>query len=384
MVFPLFADADVQTQTRTSRRAKYNEKRKVLRKAGLYGDSNRARKARTEEIADLRKQVEKLQVDLKVLQAHILQNEPATHQPSAIVLTSRQPNKWQEIVINQRRRRNEAERDNIHVKIVLKKHHNVANRLHRLLRKRATQLTNECSSLMNLVCAKSYMVDVLELSGDFGGFHELLRRLGVAYREMDTVLDANGLNGIAVSPCDVHIREGIEGKFVQLFTYKILPFDVRTTTDAAWNHFKGVEKHLGNGTIYKKAEKDLDEPYTIVADFTKEVYSNNSRADIKVKQIVRHYVEPEHDIVIWVARAKPAEIKHKMLRGLTYSSRGYAVTRQFSDSPPDRELSVLQQCSRVSLDHEVGARFSPDDVRALTSFLIANAAQNMRVHPRAD
>ncbi|KAG1703282.1 hypothetical protein DVH05_008191 [Phytophthora capsici] len=75
------------------------------------------------------------------------------------------------------------------------------------------------------------MVDVLELGGNYGDFNELLRRLGIAYREMDAVLDANGLNGMTVNPCDVHIREAAQG---------------RATADAAWNHFKGVEKHLGN------------------------------------------------------------------------------------------------------------------------------------------
>ncbi|KAL4096201.1 hypothetical protein PRIC1_009563 [Phytophthora ramorum] len=43
----------------------------------------------------------------------------------------------------------------------------------------------------------------------------------------------------------------------------------------------GVEKHLVNGSLYEKSEKDLDEPYTIIADFKKEVYSASSRADIK-------------------------------------------------------------------------------------------------------
>lgn len=40
------------------------------------------------------------------------------------------------------------------------------------------------------------------------------------------------------------------------------------------------------------SQQNLDEPYTIIEDFTKELYSNNSRADIKVKQVMRRYVEP--------------------------------------------------------------------------------------------
>ncbi|ETP38027.1 hypothetical protein F442_14268 [Phytophthora nicotianae P10297] len=367
------------TADKPRRQAEYNEKRRLLRKAGVYGDPNRARNARKKEAADLRELVERLHLDLKVLRSRHIS---VTHQQSsrAVVSTPGIPNKWQEIARIQRRRRNEAEHYNIRLKHALGSQQEVANKLFGLLRKRATQLANEYSSLMNLVCAKNYMVDVLDFRGDTGTFQELLCRLDVAYRALDTVFTTNGLSNLTATPCDIHIREGVEGKYLEFFSYKVLPFDVRETTDAAWNHFKGVEKHLGNGSIYKKAEKDLDEPYTIVADFTKEVYSNDARADIKVKQIVRRFVEPGRDIVLWVARAKPAEIKHKMLRGLTYRSRGYAVTQRFPDSPPDRDLSVLKQCSRISLDHEVDTRYSPEDVRTLTTFLIANAAQNMRVH----
>ncbi|KAL4170158.1 hypothetical protein KRP22_011062 [Phytophthora ramorum] len=66
-------------------------------------------------------------------------------------------------------------------------------------------------------------------------------------------------------------------------------FDVRATAEATWNHFKGVEKHLINGSLYEKSEKDLDEPYTIIADFKKEVYSASSRADIKDDDAVRAF-----------------------------------------------------------------------------------------------
>lgn len=76
------------------------------------------------------------------------------------------------------------------------------------------------------------------------------------------------------------------------------------------------------------SQQNLDEPYTIIEDFTKELYSNNSRADIKVKQVMRRYVEPDRDVVIWMSHVSPTEIKHKMLRGLAYHLRGYALTKR--------------------------------------------------------
>jgi hypothetical protein len=86
-----------------------------------------------------------------------------------------------------------------------------------------------------------------------------------------------------------------------------------------------------------------------------------------MKQVVRRFVEPDRDIVIWVASVAPTEIKHKMLQGLTYHLRGYALTKRSPASTPGQELSQLQFCYLISLG-------------ALTNFLIVNTAQNMRVH----
>ncbi|KAE9334425.1 hypothetical protein PF008_g13967 [Phytophthora fragariae] len=180
---------------------------------------------------------------------------------------------------------------------------------------------------------------------------------------------------MVITPSDVHIREGDEGKYLEAFSNKVLPFKLSDTSEAAWNHFKGVEKHLGNGSIYEKAAKDLGEAYTVIEAFTKEMHSNNSRADVKVKQVVRRYVEADHDLVIWVARVSPAEIRHKILRGLTYHLRGYAKIMRSA-----RELSQLQCCSLITFDQEAEALYGPDTIRTLTNFLIVNSAMKTQGH----
>ncbi|KAL4170163.1 hypothetical protein KRP22_011067 [Phytophthora ramorum] len=91
---------------------------------------------------------------------------------------------------------------------------------------------------------------------------------------------------MVVTPSDVHIREGVNGKYLEVFSNKVLPFKLRDATEAAWDHFKGTEKHMGNGSLYQKTKKELDEPYTVIEEFTKEVHSNNSRADVKMKQVI--------------------------------------------------------------------------------------------------
>eukprot|EP00644_Phytophthora_capsici_P010275 jgi/Phyca11/509898/fgenesh2_kg.PHYCAscaffold_51_\ len=180
---------------------------------------------------------------------------------------------------------------------------------------------------------------------------------------------------------DVHIREGVDGKYLEFFANKIVPFRLRETAEAAWDHFKGVEKHCGNGGLYEKAAKNLDQPFTILEDFTKELYSNNSRADVKVQQIVRRYVETNRDLIIFVSNISPTEIRHKTIEGMTkYHLRGYVVTKPSPASIPGHELTMLQFCSRISIDKEPGAMYDHNHVRAVVRFLIGNTVGNIRCY----
>ena len=110
------------------------------------------------------------------------------------------------------------------------------------------------------------------------------------------------------------------------------------------------------------------------------MHSKNARADIKAQQVVRRYMEPDRDIIIWVSVAEPVEIKHKMLRGLTYHLRGYAMTKRSAASTPEHEISQLQCVSLISLEPEAEVRYGPETVRAVTNFLIVTAAQKMQAH----
>lgn len=112
-------------------------------------------------------------------------------------------------------------------------------------------------SLMTLTRSKHQVVDVLQLRGDLADFNGLFPRLEASYPRIDDVFIANGLAGMTVAPVDVHVREGVDGNFFELSTYKTLPCDVRSNSEAAWRHFKGDEKHLGNGRLYTKTEKVL-------------------------------------------------------------------------------------------------------------------------------
>lgn len=362
-----------------------NERKKLLRKAGIYGDDNWMSKDSRLEIAYLRERIEKLNLDVQVLHTRkgrqratlpVSQNSTNTMNLGVQI-----PKVWEEIAGRQQRRLKAAERENARLKLAVQHQRNKATCLSNLMQKRVSHLTTDCSTFMDFAFSNQQSASVLSSrSGGARDFPLLFRHLEAARQEVDAVFASNGLANMVLTPNDVQIREGVDGKYLEAFSNKVLPFGLRAATEATWDHFKGSEKHLGNGNIYEKTAKSLDDPYTIVEEFTKEMHSKHARADIRAQQIVRRYVEPDRDIVIWVSIAEPAEIKHKMLRGLTYHLRGYAMTKRSAASTPENEVSQLQCVSLISLEPEAEAIYGSETVRAVTNFLIVNAAQKMQAH----
>ncbi|POM80010.1 M96 mating-specific protein family [Phytophthora palmivora] len=149
---------------------------------------------------------------------------------------------------------------------------------------------------------------------------------------------------------------------------------------AAWNHFKGIEKHLDNGGLYGKSMKNLEQPFTILEDFTKELFSKNLRADVQAKQIVRRCVEPDRDMILFVSSMTPTEIKHKAVNGLIFHAQEYALTKCIPDPTCGRELSLLQLCTRISIectpDISIDARY----IRSAIRFWIDNVTDNIKCY----
>ncbi|KAE9002294.1 hypothetical protein PR003_g19258 [Phytophthora rubi] len=151
---PSILSLDATGMTRREKIVARNARKKLLRKAGIYGDSNRVRNERKLEIAYLRDRIEKLQIDLKTLQTHkdgqpdarksTQQHEANYPRTNTLVVTmdSTSPisSVWHEIADRQQRRRKEAERENIRLKLVMERQRKVANTLCSLLQKRASQL----------------------------------------------------------------------------------------------------------------------------------------------------------------------------------------------------------------------------------------------------
>ncbi|KAG7399868.1 hypothetical protein PHYBOEH_007729 [Phytophthora boehmeriae] len=373
--------------TRERRRAAVNAKKRLLRKAGVYGNPNRARNERKLEIAYLREKVGQLEAELGQL-------KDESDQALAVTMTQKQEEGenarasdsevevssiWKGLAARQRCRREKAERENVRLKLIVESQIKVAKSLESLLVKRAQQQMAECSSIQAPSADSSRPGRTFDFHTDAAEFQGLLEHLDAAYRDVDTVFTANGLADMEMTQQDVHMREGVDGMYLEVFSNKVIPFGLQATADATWNHFKGSGKHRGN--LYAKEAQNLETPDTIIENFTKELFAGNSSTDVRVKQIVRRYVEAERVVVVWVATLTPVEIKRKTFEpyaGLTSYHRNYAVIKRPKASTTEQELSLLQLVSHASLDTKDGTIYDPKFVRALTDFLLSNAARNIK------
>lgn len=376
-ILPNTMDSLVMNEESEARRqpVRHSSRRKPSKPRKPQANPNRVRNELRFELVYLREKVEQLQTELQALQSSSKGN--AASQRVNRSTGAGQMTVWAGVAKRQRGRREEAERENVRLRLIIDRQRKVANDLSDLLRKRVNQQVSECSHLKDPSITDHRLIRVMDFHGDIGEFQDLFQHLDAAYQEVDSVL-ANGFAAMADSTDDVHIREGVDGKYLEFCARKVLPFGMRATSEATWDHFRGAGKHFGNGGLYEKAAKNLDEPYTIIEDITKELYSNTSRADMKAKQIVRRYVEADRDVIVLVSSIAAAEVKHKPIPGMTYHLRCYVVATRSPTSTPENEQSMLRFCSRISLDSSHDSR----KVRALTKFLIGNTVGNIRSYER--
>ena len=77
-------------------------------------------------------------------------------------------------------------------------------------------------------------------------FEDLLKHLDRAYKEVDDVFATNWMANMETTYRDARMREGSGGMYLDIYASKVMPFGMRATAQAVWNHFKGAEKHRGN------------------------------------------------------------------------------------------------------------------------------------------
>ncbi|KAF4139419.1 hypothetical protein GN958_ATG11320 [Phytophthora infestans] len=362
--------------------------KKLLRKSWVTGDSNRARNERRIEVAYLKEKVAQLEAELESLQHHrastklIKQDEhddsTSGHEGAMVSSSVADQSVWKPVAQQQRKRREKAEIENARLKLVLESQLKAAKSMQMLLLKRAKNQLMECARTVTPDTTDFAAGCMVNYHSDLGDFEDMLVILEGAYREMDAIFCTNGLDSMEVTYKDTQIREGDDGIYLDVFSNKVLPFDLDTTAKAVWDHFKGADKHRGK--VYEKTAKILDESDTIVENFAKEMYVGSTHAMFRVKQVLRRYVEKDRVVVVFISIKTPLEVVDEPFAGLTHRHQCYAVAKRSSVSPSQAAgpRCLLQMCSLVSLEHgqEQPENDSPV-MGAMTKFMMGAAANSI-------
>lgn len=249
-------------------------------------------------------------------------------------------------------------------------------------------------------------------AADAAIFDNLLVSADSAYRQVDAVFHEIGLFDCEVEHRDARVLQNDRGVCLDVYGNKVLPFGVRSTGAAVWNHYRGAEKHQGH--LYSKfAEVNYSlfsefqrvgmtnsdvclscctqlQPAgdTVKEKFALELFANNTWADFQVWQVVRKFVDSaDKVVVVWVSHVEPVEVSHKVLAGIGFQETGFAVCKRpqsAAETPHPDAFSLLQICYRMAPyttdAFTAESELKSSSIRVLTAFAVSLASNNVRAH----
>ncbi|CEG40401.1 uncharacterized protein PHALS_10604 [Plasmopara halstedii] len=307
---------------------------------------NRARDNRKNELAYLRNKVKQMEQQLQSLRLQRFENKhtiQTVHPTQLFMNQSGMPPVWRDMASTQQKRREMAERENARLKLVLENQIKLARSMEIVMQRRTRQQLAGFNGIVSNAVG-DMQSSTWDLLLDKETYDALLARAETAYREVDEVLAANGLDFLETACTNAQMRESPEGMYVDIFTSKMLPFDLNTAAEAVWTHFRGSEKHRGN--IYENFSKDVESSSDTVAEmFAIEFMANDLAADFRVKQVVRRYIEKDRQVVVWVSTASALENSKSPFSSYGFREKGYVISKRVRGCG---SFSMFQTCCLVS------------------------------------
>lgn len=180
-------------------------------------------------------------------------------------------------------------------------------------------------------------------------FSHLLTEADASLREIDVVLEENGIFNVETAHRGAKMRERGGGLYLDVFATSVLPFDFKYTGSGVWKHYKGAQKHFGS--VYEKTTQYVGpNDDTIMENFAMEMTSSSTRADFRLRQVVKRSVTPERVVIVWTTDGEPIEYMNK-ITNFGFHERGYVVCRPPSGRRGEQSSepsTVLQVCHRIS------------------------------------
>ncbi|GMF29737.1 unnamed protein product [Phytophthora fragariaefolia] len=351
------------------------------KKKKLNYDPNKARNERRFELACLRKEAKDLELTLEQLQnmQDSAQSSTSVMRPRQLVAAVPRPPSgsgmsavWEQICAHQLERRLRVERENIHLKMMYKSQLQVAKSIEKLLQKRLALQETTYSEISKhtsrIEVPQGYNTEV-----DQKVFEELSAGVEAAYREVDAVFNEREPELTHLPTKEPLLRDSVNGKYMELFDNKIMPFDMKSTGDAWWRRWHNYKGHCAhengpNNTIVERFGLEMKDVKT------------RTTATFYVQQILRRHVEEGRIVIVWHAHIKPLEFEKKTANGVHYLEKGYVLIKRHITNSFTGEGEAA---TRVMTCYIIAPKLSNRKLRldsrttALTDFVLSATSANI-------
>ncbi|KAG1684676.1 hypothetical protein DVH05_010643 [Phytophthora capsici] len=370
-------EALTSTSIITSSSAQLKSTKKTQKKKKLNYDPNKARNERRFELACLRKEVKDLEMTLEQLQSmqgkecSTTVKRPRAHAlPRPVSAGSGMSAVWEQICVHQLERRLRVERENIHLKMMYKSQAQVARSIERLLQKRLALQDTTYSEISKhtsrIEVPQGYTTDA-----DQKIFEDLSTGVEVSYKEVDAVFEAHDPARTHLPTREPVMRDSINGRYMELFDNKIMPFDMRSTGDAWWRRWHNYKGHCAhengpNNTIVEKFGLEMKDVKTRMT------------ATFYVQQILKRHVEEGRIVIVWHAHIKPLEFEKKPANGVHYLEKGYVLIKPHIADPGSNEAATRVMTCYIITPQLADRKLRTDaKTTALTDFVLSATSANI-------
>ncbi|KUF76765.1 hypothetical protein AM587_10011169 [Phytophthora nicotianae] len=322
---------------------------------------NRARESQYKELLDLRQQVPQLEKRLETLKREISSPKNGSDMMEL----------WKKLALHERKSRESAEEENKRLRELVRENNEVTNRnVQQLLQARQEHLegsTGHRPEPWPWPYRRMYAVPINPCDGSV--FREMAESIDAVHRHVLRVYNpALNYTTPFSTRAEVHCRAIAD---------KILPYDVDSVGDAAWQFFAHSFRRPTTRFYY---HADSHEASGLVSDDTVvEVFGEEHRfgevlLDIKVKQIVRRYVAAGRVVIAWRAFLSPKKFKTESLSGVVYDEKGALVIEPLTSrnqSGVNDPASVVHTWQTVTPELSKDAMCSQSElVQELTGFVL--------------
>ncbi|KAG7378912.1 hypothetical protein PHYPSEUDO_009309 [Phytophthora pseudosyringae] len=293
---------------------------------------NGARETRRREVQFLRTCVKGLERQLYALKEGAEQRGQVRIATAGMDGSSALTVMWKDLATRQLELRLASERENSRLQAALEDLSKLREMLQRALNTRVARRVMETSLTPEKRTTRVHGV-ALEVS-DHEIFQDLEVGVDSVYHEAARVF--------------FHADTGERARLGGVFGEKTLPFDLRTTADAAWRCLAHAFHHEKYTFSYSRERRkndssDVAHDDTIGESFGVEIKAPERLADFRIKQVFRRYVESDRIVIAWSSYIDPAEFRGQKLEGVRFQERGSCVIRHPPMlQMPSNELTVLR------------------------------------------